>query len=190
MHGNDPEDSMAADVVVRGNSRRIDWGRAVVAGIVAMIVFAAIGMAYGALMRGVSPFRPLDVFGAVALGQFGPSADTGHTVATTVVGALVLLALGALSGVIIAFLVQRLARTLALVVGVLFGVAMYYVDLHGFAWIFAPLAQLRGLSSLCAYAIQGGLTAALYVAMTRATIEAEPLPAENDMRRLREVPLT
>jgi hypothetical protein len=189
MHGNDPEDSMAADVVVRGNSRSIDWGRAVVAGIVAMIVFAAIEMVYGALVRDLSPFRPLDVFGAVALGQFGPSADIGHTVATTVVGALVLLALGALSGVIIALLVQRLTPTLALLVGVLFGVAMYYVDMYGFAWIFAPLAQLRGLSSLGAYAIEGGLTAALYVAMTRATVEAEPQPAANDMRRLRDVPL-
>ena len=180
---------MAADVVVRGNSRWTDWGRAVVAGIVAVIVFAAMAMAYGALVRGVSPFRPLDVFGAVALGQFGPSADAGHTIATTIVGALVLLALGALWGVVIALLVHRLSPTLSLVVGVLFGIAMYYVDMYGFAWLFAPLAQLRGLSTLCAYAIQGGLTAALFNVMARARAEAEPLLPENDMRRLRDVPL-
>ena len=180
---------MARDVVVRGNSGTIDWGRAVLAGIVSMIVFGVVEMAYGALVRGASPWRPLDVFGAVVLGQFGPSADSGHTWATTIAGVLALLALGALSGIIVALLVHRLQPMLAVLVGVLFGIAMYYVDMYGFAWIFAPLTLLRGLSSLAAYAIQGGLAAAVYVSMTRAALGDTATTAGNDMRRLRDVPL-
>ena len=137
-------------------------------GFVSMIVFGVVEMAYGALVRGASPWRPLDVFGAVVLGQFGPSADSGHTWATTIAG------------------VQPM---LAVLVGVLFGIAMYYVDMYGFAWIFAPLTLLRGLSSLAAYAIQGGLAAAVYVSMTRAALGDTATTAGNDMRRLRDVPL-
>lgn len=179
---------MATNVVVRGNG--IDWGKAVVAGIVSMAAFAATLMAFAWAVRGVSPWRPIDIFGAIVLGQPASESAVVHTVATMVAGALLLLALGVLSGVIVAFIVHRMHPALALTAGAAFGVAMYYVDMHGFARIFEPLAMLRGWSTLIAYAIQGGLAAGLYRAMNRALIETAPEYADNDMRRLREVSLT
>ena len=179
---------MANQVDVRGNG--IDWGKALVAGMVSMAVFAAILMAFGWTVRGASPWRPLDIVGAIVLGQ--PTSDSilAHTAATSAAGGLLLLVLGALSGVVVAFLVHRMHAVLALVTGVAFGLAMYTVDMHGLARIFPALEMLRGWSTLIAYAIQGGLAAGLYKAMVRALVETMPEYAGNDMRRLREVSLT
>jgi hypothetical protein len=180
----------AANVVARSNRRTtIEWDRAILAGVIAMTVFAAIEMTFAWAVRGASPWRPLDIFGAIVLGQSASEPVVSHTGATALVGALVLLALGMLSGVIIALLVHRLHAALVLAVGALFGVAMYYVDMYGFARIFPSLALLRGWSSLFAYAVQGGLAAGLYRAMTRSIIEAAPERGVHDMRRMREVPL-
>lgn len=179
---------MATNVVVRGN--RIDWGKSVVAGVVSMAVFAAIMMAFAWAVRGASPWRPLDIFGAIVLGQAISDGAVAHTVATTLAGALLLLALGVLSGVIVALIVHRMHPAIALVAGAAFGLAIYYVDMHGFARIFEPLTMLRGWSTLVAYAIQGGLAAGLYGAMKRSLVETTPVYAGNDMRRLRDVSLT
>ena len=61
--------------------------------------------------------------------------------------------------------------------------------MHGFARIFPSLGDLRDWMSVLAYAIQGGLTAALYKAMARSLVDIVPEHAGTDMRRLREVPL-
>ena len=89
---------MAANVAVPGNNGAIDWGKAVLSGVVAMVVFALIEMAFSWALRGASPWKPLDIFGAIALGQPVTAGADVHTAATTIVGALVLLALGVLSG--------------------------------------------------------------------------------------------
>lgn len=180
---------MAANVAVRGNNGAIDRGKAVLSGVVAMVVFALIEMAFSWALRGASPWKPLDIFGAIALGQPVTAGADVHTAATTIVGALMLLALGALSGAVIALFVRRLRATFAVAAGALFGLAMYYVDMHGFARIFASLGDLRDWMSVLAYAIQGGLTAALYKAMARSLVDIVPEHAGTDMRRLREVPL-
>ncbi len=62
---------------------------------------------------------------------------------------------------------NRVGTATAAIVGVVFGIAMYAVDMYGVARIFPSLAGLRDWMSALAYVIQGALTAALYKVMTR-----------------------
>ena len=180
---------MAATFVARANSQTIDWGIAILAGVVAMVVFAVIEMAFSWAMRGASPWQPLVVFGTVTLHALMPSAHVGGGIRTMLVGAALLLALGALSGVILAYIVDRIGVAGAAIAGAIFGLAMYAVDLYGVARLLPALLDLRDWMSALAYVLQGVLTAALYKVLARK--EAAPIAdgAAHDLRDLRNVRL-
>jgi hypothetical protein len=180
---------MAATFVAPTNSRTIDGGMGILAGIVAMVVFTVIEMAFSWAMRGASPLQPLVVFGTAALHALMPSAHVGGGIRTMLVGGALLLALGALSGVILAYIVDRIGMAGAAIAGAIFGLAMYAVDLYGVARVLPALLDLRDWMSALAYVIQGTLTATLYKVMTRE--DAQPASANkgHDLRDLRHAPL-
>jgi len=180
---------MATTFTARDDTGTVDWGMAILAGIIAMVVFAIIEMAFSWAVRGGAPLSPLVVFGTVTLHALMPSTSVGGGIRTAVVGAVCLLALGALSGVILAYLVDRVGVLAAAIVGVVFGLAMYAIDMYAVARVFPALVQLRDWMSALAYVIQGALTAALYKVMTRN--EALPVNADSghDLRDLHDVRL-
>jgi hypothetical protein len=183
------EANMATTFIARDNTRRVDWGWAILAGIIAMVVFGVIEIAFSWAARAASPLSPLVAFGTATLHALMPSVTVGGGVRTTIVGAACLLALGALSGVILAYLVDRLGMLGAAILGAVFGLAMYAVDMYAVARVFPALAELRDWMSALAYVIQGALAAALYKVMTRE--EALPADAESthDLRDLHDVRL-
>lgn len=180
---------MVSAFVARDNTRTTDWSMAIVAGVIAMVVFAVIEMAFSWAARDTGPMHPLVVFGTVTLHALMPSANVGGGVRTAIAGALTLLALGAVSGIILAYLVDRVGVLSAALIGAVFGLAMYAVDLYGIARVFATLLELRDWMSALAYVLQGALAAALYKVMTRE--EAQPARAGDghDLRDLRDVRL-
>jgi hypothetical protein len=180
---------MAATFVAGANSRGIGWGRAILAGIVAMIVFIVIEMAFSWAMRGASPGQPLVVFGTVTLQVLMSPAHAGGGIRTMLMGAALLLVLGALSGVVLAYIVDRIGVTGAAVAGAIFGLAMYVADLYGGTRFFPVLLDLRDWMSALAYVIQGALTAALYKVMTREDVHAVSADEGHDLRDLRDVRL-
>lgn len=179
---------MATTFVASANTRTVDWSIALIAGIVAMVVFAIIEMAFSWAMRGASALSPLAVFGTATLDVLMPSAHAGGGPKTMAVGAASLLAIGAVSGIVLAYLVDRVGVLGAAIVGVVFGLAMYAIDVYGIARLVPALAALRDWMSAIAYAIQGVLAAVLYKVMTRA--EAAPVADDGyDLRNLRHAPL-
>jgi len=180
---------MASTFVAPANTRTVDWGYAILGGIIAMIVFAIVEMAFSWAIRGASPLSPLVAFGTATLNALMPSAHPGGGIKTAMVGIACLLALGAVSGIILAFLVDRLGVLAAALVGLVFGLAMYAIDMYGIARLLPALVGLRDWMSALAYAIQGALAAALYKVMTRD--DATVIVDENahDLRDLRNVRL-
>ncbi len=179
---------MTSKFVAGAGTRTVDWCIALVAGIVAMIVFAVIEVAFSWAMRGEAPIRPLVVYGTAALNAVTPSVHPGGGPKTAIVGAVCLPGLGALSGVILAYIVARIGIVAAAIAGAVFGLAMYAVDLYGIARVLTSLVALRDWMSALAYLIQGALAAALYKIMTRD----EPITVEDsahDLRNLRHAPL-
>jgi hypothetical protein len=187
---------MASTVVARTNTSTIDWGVAILAGMLAMIVFAAIELAFAWTIRGTSAWTPLDILGEITLDVVAPATTVvpGTAVApglrAATVGGAVLLALGALSGALVASIVHRMETLAAALAGALFGLAMYYVVLYGFARVFPALGELRDWMSVLAYVIQGVLIAGLYKTLVPADerVREERFARRDegyDMRRLR-----
>jgi hypothetical protein len=183
-----PIEELAMAAFVGRDDVGVAWGSAIIAGIVAMIVFAIVEIAFSWAMRAQSPWHPLAVFGTVTIDALLPDRHPGGGPRTIAVGAALLLVLGALSGVILAAIVDRVGVITAAIAGVMFGLAMFVVDLYGLARIFPLLHDLRDWMSALAYAIQGGLAAGLYKA---ATHHERPIvaPAGPDLRDLRHAPL-
>lgn len=180
---------MATTLVPSANVRTIDWGYAIVAGIVAMIVFAIVEMAFSWASRGAAPLSPLVVFGTATLNALMPSAHPGGGIRTVIVGIACLVALGAVSGIVVAYLVDRLGMAGAALVGLVFGLAMFALDMFAIARVLPVLGELRDWMSALAYAIQGVLAAALYKVMSRGEAIAPPDETAHDLRDLRNVRL-
>src|SRR5690242_10289919 len=180
---------MATTFVPSANTRTIDWSQAIVAGIVAMIVFAIVEMAFSWASRGASPLSPIVVFGTATLNALVPSAHPGGGIKTIIVGVACLFVLGAVSGIVLAYLVDRVGMAGAALVGLVFGLAMFALDMYAIARVLPALGELRDWMSALAYAIQGVLAAALYKVMTRDEATAMPDEDAHDLRDLRNVRL-
>jgi hypothetical protein len=176
-------------VLIERDDMRVAFGTAIVAGIVAMIVFAIVEMAFSWAMRGLSPWHPLAAFGTVTVDALLPDRHAGGGPRTIGIGIALLLVLGALSGAFLAALVDRVGVLTAATVGVLFGLAMFVVDLYGFARLFPVLRDLRDWMSALASAILGGLAAGLYKATTHHE-RPVVVPPGPDLRELRHAPLS
>jgi hypothetical protein len=174
--------------VARGNTGAIEWSMAVLAGIVAMVVFAALQIIFALSIRQTGPLQPLVTFRTATLTAVAPSVTPNSGPKAAGVGVAVLLALGALSGVVLALIVHRTGAIAAILVGAVFGIAMYAIDMYGLAPFFPVLAGLRDWPSALAYVVQGVLAAVLYKAMTRnAVLIIED--TGHDLRKLRDVRL-
>jgi hypothetical protein len=179
---------MDRSFVARSNTSAIDWSMAVLAGIVAMVVFAALQMIFALSIRGTGPLQPLVTFGTATLSVVAPSVTPGGGPKAAAVGVALLLALGALSGIVLALIVYRMGAIVASIVGAVFGIAMYAIDMYGFARIVPALAELRDGMSALAYVVQGALAAGLYKAMTREQLLIIE-DTGHDLRKLRDVRL-
>ncbi len=184
---------MATHVVARGNTETIQWGAALSAGILAMLAFIALQTAFAWALKGESPWTPLHMIGATVLGPGALAAPNSADSRFVAVAGSILLAIALFSGVILALIVRRLDVTSALVVGALFALAAYYVDVYGLTVRFPWFADWRDWTSVLAYVVQGALTAGLYKAATRSVRDAAHEPAverpARDLRQMRNVPL-
>jgi hypothetical protein len=179
------ETTMATSFVASANTRTVDWSYAMLSGIVAMIVFAIVEIAFSWAGRSTSPLAPLAVFGTATLNALMPSLHPGGGVKTAIVGIACLLVLGAVSGIILGYLVHRLGMVGAVLVGLAFGLAMFALDLYAIARVLPALVALRDWMSALAYVIQGVLAAALYKIMTREDAAVVPGEDAHDLRDLR-----
>lgn len=185
---------MTTHVVARSNTEAINRGAAILAGIVGMLAFIALQMACAWLVKGQSPWTPLHMVGATILGAgaLAPAGAIGMKLAA--VAGTLLLVIAVFSGVVLALVTRRLGMGAAVVVGALFSLAAYYVDVYGLTRVFPWLADWRDWTGVVAYVVQGALTAGMYKAATHAAHESAARAAaieapQHDLRRMRSVPL-
>ena len=149
----------------------IVWSAAVWASVVAGLVFAALEMALSWMVNAQSPWAPLHMIGAIALGP-GAMAPP-DTFDPTVIGTAVVLhmALAIFYGVILAFIVARLDAGWASVVGALYGVLLYAVNFYAFTPAFPWFADARGWVSIVTHVVQSALMAYLYKVFVARRVE-------------------
>ncbi len=147
----------------------IDWFAAAWAGVIAGLVFLVLEMLLVSLVMGESPWGPPRMMAAIVLGQgvLPPPADFAWRPALTAM--VVHLPLSAAYGLLVGALVRRHGMAQALLVGLVFGLAIYAVNFY----LIAPLAfpwfvQARNAVSVLGHALFGVVAATAYVLLRRA----------------------
>jgi len=150
------------DVSVSISKHPIAWSAAIWASVVAGLVFAALEMALAWAVNGQSPWAPLHMIGAIAL---GPGALTPpDTFDLGIVGTAVVIhmALAIVYGIVLAFIVAKLDTGMAALVGCAYGLALYLINFYGFTTVFPWFADARGWVSIATHIVQSALMAYLY----------------------------
>ena len=111
-----------------------------------------------------SPWKLLRMIAALARGPQALEPSDEFDAAIVATGLMLHYALAMLYGLALACVLTDTPRRHANVVGVAFGAALYYGNLHGFTAIFPWFAEMRTVDTLVAYAFFGFLLARSYCA--------------------------
>lgn len=144
----------------------VDWRAGMLSTIVAAVSFLIVLIVLAPLM-GLSPFEPIRMIGAIALGPDileGPATFDGGIFGAAMA---VHLLLSLLYGFVTAAWVRERPPSQALAVGLLIGLGIYmlnfYVFIPAYPWFYA----VRDLVTILAHLVFGGAAALFYVWMTQ-----------------------
>lgn len=151
-------------------TRSINWSAAVWASIIAGLVFAVLEVAVRPLLQAVSPWAPLHMIGAIALGPGAMTSTDTFDIGIIATAVIVHMILAVVYGVILAFLVMKLDTGMATVVGGAFGLALYFINFYFFTRWFPWFADARDWISISTHIVQSGLMAYLYRMLDRRTV--------------------
>jgi hypothetical protein len=133
-----------------------------IAGLVAGVVFVVVEMAL-MMMAGDSPWGPPRMMGAIALGEDVLPPPATFDAGIVMAGMMVHFVLSAVLGVIFASIAGRLglSRGMAIVLGAVFGLAVYAVNFYGFTALFPWFAMARNAMTIFAHLVFGAVLGAM-----------------------------
>lgn len=143
-------------------------GAVIAAGVVAGLVFAAMEMALTATLLGQPFWAPLHMIAAIVLGQQGvlpppPALDLG----VAAVAVAVHMVLSLIYAAVLGAMVLRAEPVAAWWIGLLFGLALYFINFYGFSAMFPWFAEARGMIALVSHAVFGLLLGLVYRAIDK-----------------------
>lgn len=147
----------------------IHWGAAISAGIVGGLVFAVLEMVMVPLLLGLSPWTPLHMIGAIALGPGAMVSPDTFDLRIVSVAVAVHMALAILYAIVLAFIVARLDIGAATIAGAVFGLVLYGINFYGFTQWFPWFADHRDWIAIFTHVVQGALWGWLYKAWSART---------------------
>lgn len=141
-------------------TKTLNLKAAVLAGIIAGLAFLMLEMAMVAFIQGMSPWGPPRMMAAMVMGEGvlppmeGPvTFDFGVVMVAVIVHMVITIVYGVVLGLLISRLNLQLAGSV--IIGTLFGLALYYINFYGFTSMFPWFAMARGAISIFAHAMYG-----------------------------------
>jgi hypothetical protein len=153
------------------------WSAALWASVIAGAVFAMLDIGANWALRGTSPWVLLRMIGAIVLGPGALSPSDTSDTSAMLVAIAVHLALSVVYGTFLALVIPKVDATLAILVGGLYGLALYYINFYGFN-IFSPwFAGMRDWVSIASHFVFGAVLACAYTAINarKAARPGEPI---------------
>lgn len=155
--------------------RATDWTAAAVSGFAAGAVLMVLDLVWSALFNAHGPWRTSHMIAPIFLGA-DSLVTSGYRFSLGVV-AIALVAhylLGIVFGLVMAAIMAQLrleTPARALVTGAVLGTLLYLVNFNVLVAFFPWLGDLRGLDTLAAHVVFGGVTALLYWRLKRVPTE-------------------
>ena len=155
-----------------------NWRAAVAASIIAALVFAVVDIGLNWALRGVSPWMPLRMIAAIVLGPGALLPPDTFDAGVVLVAILLHLALSIVYGAFLAMVIPRLNTALGIVIGGLYGLALYYINFYGFSAFSPWFGDTRDWVNIASHFVFGAVLACAYAAMNRGEGGdlAEPSP--------------
>ena len=143
------------------------WKAAISAGIVAGLVFMLLEMALVGTIGGQSPWGPPRMIAAIAMGDGVLPPPATFDLGIVMVAMIVHFALSMILGVIFGWAISRrpMTLTVAIIAGIILGLAVYVLGFYILTPIFPWFAMARGGISIFAHAVFGLTLGLAYYAM-------------------------
>lgn len=148
------------------------WMPAVYAGLIAGFTFILVEMLL-VTMSGNSPWAPVQMIGAIALGQDALTSPATFTLSVFITAMLVHFVLAVVYSLIMSLVIFRLDTWLAIIGGAACGLVVYGINFYGFTEFFTWFTAARGSDSLVAHLIFGIVAALSYKELAERAIQRE-----------------
>ncbi|MGI8495642.1 MAG: hypothetical protein ACR2L1_10090 [Pyrinomonadaceae bacterium] len=157
---------MTEEPVVTTNTG-INWSKAILAGLIAGAIFMVLEMMLVPLIGGGSPWGPPRMIAAIGMGKdvLPPPAD--FALVPLMVAMIIHFILSMIFGVILAFAISRFSVGIAVLIGAIFGLALYFVNFYGFTAIFPWFAMARNGITIFTHIVFGAVAAYIYKLFVR-----------------------
>jgi hypothetical protein len=142
------------------------WGAAIGASIIAAFVFATLDIGLGWALRGISPWTPLRMMAAIVMGPAALSPPNTFDAQVVAVAICLHILLSIVYGTFLA-LVMPASTTFGVLVGGVYGLALYYINFYGFNAFSPWFVDHRDWVSVVSHCVFGAVLAYSYVAINR-----------------------
>jgi hypothetical protein len=152
------------------------WRAALTASVSGGLVFALMYIALMWAVRGVSPWVPVRMIAAIVLGPVVLSAPDTFDVLVVLAAILLHGMLSIVYGVVLLLLLPAADTTWSIVVGGLYGLALYYINFYGFTAFSPWFMEERDAVSLVSHFVFGAVVAWAYKTVHPCWYGAESVP--------------
>lgn len=149
------------------NTTAINWKAAIIAGIVAGAIFMILEMILVPLVGGGSPWGPPRMIAAIGMGKEVLPPPGDFALMPVMVAMVIHFILSIIFAVILAFIIQRFSLGLAILIGAIFGLLLYFINFYGFTAVFPWFAMARNAISIFSHIVFGAAAAWIYKAMAK-----------------------
>ena len=146
---------------------RLHAGAALAAGLLGGAVLLGMLVGFATVVYGEEPWKLLRMIAATVQGPQALASPDDFDARLVLMGALLHFLFATLYALALAGLVAESPRRLAPWLGLAFGVALYFANLHGFTRLFPWFAEMRTVDTFVAHAFFGLLVAQSYVAFSQ-----------------------
>ena len=159
------------------------WRAALWASVIAALVFATLDIGLGWALRGISPWVPLRMMGAIVLGPAALSSPDTFDARIVVVAILLHLVLSIVYGTYLALVIPRVDTAMGILVGGFYGLALYYINFYGFNAFSPWFVDHRDWLSIVAHCVFGAVLAYAYTALNSRRFTGRTDPATRSPSR-------
>ncbi len=149
------------------NTTAINWKAAIIAGIIAGAIFMILEMILVPLVGGGSPWGPPRMIAAIGMGKEVLPPPGDFALMPVMVAMVIHFILSIIFAVILAFIIQRFSLGLAILIGAIFGLLLYFVNFYGFTAVFPWFAMARNAVSIFSHIVFGAAAAWIYKAIAK-----------------------
>jgi hypothetical protein len=161
---------MATSVTTEPHPIRVSWTAAIWAGIVSGAVFLVLEMILVPTVLGMSPWGAVRMMAAIIMGRgvlAPPEQPATFDLTVTIAAMVVHFALSIMYAIVLAFVIRRMSVGPAVVVGAIYGLALYAINFYGFTAVFPWFAMARNWVSIVTHLVFGATAAWAYVGIAR-----------------------